>query len=256
MLPSPRFSVASAFVPHLCFLSLLCYVRILLAPFHRPFSLLSLLTPFLCLLGVLFCSVFLISLIYSVTSVLFEFPCFPCDLCLSAFSLYSVFSVFSPIFIFPQTLPCALKRFPLTTSRKTTTTCAENVLTLTPECFHRHVFLLPLHSSLISAFSLYSVTSAFYSPHFIVPFLCLLGVLFCSVFSDFPHLLCYLCFFRISLFSLRPLSLCFLSLLCFLSDFPISPDPPVRAKTFSAHNKPKNNHDVRGKRFNAHAGPR
>ena len=38
-------------------------------------------------------------------------------------------------------------------------TCAENVLTLTPECFHRHVFLLPLHSSLISAFSLYSVTS-------------------------------------------------------------------------------------------------
>ena len=96
MLPSPRFSVASAFVPHLCFLSLLCYVRILLAPFHRPFSLLSLLTPFLCLLG----------------------------------------------------------------------------------------------------------------------------VLFCSVFSDFPHLLCYLCSFRISLFSLRPLSLCFLSLLCFFSDFP------------------------------------
>ena len=129
MLPSPRFSVASAFVPHLCFLSLLCYVRILLAPFHCPFSLLSLLTPFLCLLG----------------------------------------------------------------------------------------------------------------------------VLFCSVFSDFPHLLCYLCFFRISLFSLRPLSLCFLSLLSFLSDFPISPDPPVRTKTFSAHNKPQNNHDVRSKRFNAHA---
>ena len=96
MLPSPRFSVASAFVPHLCFLSLLCYVRILLAPFHRPFSLLSLLTPFLCLLGVLFCSVFLISLIYSVTSVFFEFPCFPCVLCLSAFSLCSVFSPISP----------------------------------------------------------------------------------------------------------------------------------------------------------------
>ena len=134
MLPSPRFSVASAFVPHLCFLSLLCYVRylcyvrILLVPFHRPFSLLSLLTPFLCLLG----------------------------------------------------------------------------------------------------------------------------VLFCSVFSDFPHLLCYLCSFRISLFSLRPLSLCFLSLLCFLSDFTIFPDSPVRNKTFSTHNRPQNNHDVRRKRFNAH----
>ena len=115
MLPSPRFSVASAFVPHLCFLSLLCYVRILLAPFHCPFSLLSLLTPFLCLLG----------------------------------------------------------------------------------------------------------------------------VLFCSVSSDSPHLLCYLCSFRISLFSLRPLSLCFLSLLCFFSDFPISPDPLVRTKTFFAHDKPK-----------------
>lgn len=128
MLPSPRFSVASAFVPHLCFLSSLCYVRILLAPFHRPFSLLSILTPFLCLLG----------------------------------------------------------------------------------------------------------------------------VLFCSVFSDFPHLLCYLCSFRISLFSLRPLSLCFLSLLCFLSDFTIFPDSPVRNKTFSTHNRPQNNHDVRRKRFNAH----
>lgn len=107
----------------------------------------------------------------------FEFPCFPCVLCLSAFSLYSVFS---PISLFPLTLSWALKRYPLTTSRKTTTTCVENVLTLTPECFHRHVFLLPLHSSLISAFSLYSVTSvisvtsAFYSPHFIVPFLYLL----------------------------------------------------------------------------------
>ena len=145
MLTSPRFSVASAFVPHLCFLSLLCYVRILLAPFHCPFSLLSLLTPFLCLLGVLFCSVFLISLIYSVTSVLFEFPCFPCVLCLSAFSLYSVFSVFSvfsPIFIFPQTLPCVIKRFPLTTGRKTTTTCVENVLTLTPD--HTEHDVLPL----------------------------------------------------------------------------------------------------------------
>lgn len=81
---------------------------------------------------------------------------FPCVLCLSAFSLYSVFS---PILLFPQILPCVLKRFSLTTSRKTATTCAENVLTLTPECFHRHVFLLPLHSSLISVFSLYSVFS-------------------------------------------------------------------------------------------------
>ena len=142
MLPSPRFSVASAFVPHLCFLSLLCYVRILLAPFHCPFSLLSLLTPFLCLLGVLFCSVFLISLIYSVTSVLFEFPCFPCVLCLSAFSLCSVFS---PIFLFPLTLPCVLKRFPLTTSRKTTTTCVENVLMLTPG--HAENDVLPLTST-------------------------------------------------------------------------------------------------------------
>ena len=107
----------------------------------------------------------------------FEFPCFPCVLCLSAFSLYSVFS---PISLFPLTLPCVLKRFPLTISRKTTTTCAENVLTLTPECFHRHVFLLPLHSSLISAFSLYSVasvisvTSAFFSPPFHCPYLYLL----------------------------------------------------------------------------------
>lgn len=29
----------------------------------------------------------------------------------------------------------------------------------------------------------------------------------------------------------------------------------VRTKTFSTHDKPKNNHDVRGKRFNAHATP-
>ena len=174
MLPSPRFSVASAFVPHLCFLSSLCYIRILLAPFHCPFSLLSLLTLFLCLLGVLFCSVF------SDSPHLFCFLCFfrislfslrPLSLCFLSFSLYSVFS---PILLFSLTLPCVIKRFPLTTGRKTITTCAENVLTLTPECFHRHVFLLPLHSSLISAFSLYSVTSAFYSPHFIVPFLCLL----------------------------------------------------------------------------------
>ena len=42
---------------------------------------------------------------------------------------------------------------------KTITTCVKNVLVRTPECFHRHVFLLPLHSSLISAFSLYSVFS-------------------------------------------------------------------------------------------------
>ena len=134
MLPSPRFSVASAFVPHLCFLSLLCYVRylcyvrILLAPFHCPFSLLSLLTLFFCLLGVLFCSVFSDFPHLLCYLCFFEFPCFPCVLCLSAFSLYSVFS---PIFLFPQTLSCALKRFSLTTSRKTTMTCAENVLTLT-----------------------------------------------------------------------------------------------------------------------------
>jgi len=127
MLPSSRFSVASAFVPHLCFLSLLCYVRylcyvrILLAPFHCPFSI---------------CSNFSL---YSVTSVFFEFPCFPCVLCLSAFSLYSVFS---PISLFPQALPCVLKRFPLTTSRKTTATCAENILTLTPD--HAEHDVLPL----------------------------------------------------------------------------------------------------------------
>lgn len=29
----------------------------------------------------------------------------------------------------------------------------------------------------------------------------------------------------------------------------------VRTKTFSTHDKPKNNHDVRRKRFNAHANP-
>ena len=29
----------------------------------------------------------------------------------------------------------------------------------------------------------------------------------------------------------------------------------VRTKTFSAHDKPKNDHDVRRKRFNAHATP-
>ena len=148
------------------------------SPFHRPFSLLSLLTPFLCLLGVLFCSVFS-NFPYLLCYLCFfsNFSVFPCVLCLSAFSLYSVFS---PIFLFPQTLPCVLKRFSLTTSRKTATTCVENVLTLTPECFHRHVFLLPLHSSLISAFSLllcyvrYLCYVAFYSPHFIVPFLYLL----------------------------------------------------------------------------------
>ena len=149
-------------------------------------------------------------------------------------------------------------------------TCAENVLILTPECFHRHVFLLPLHSSLISAFSLYSVTSvisvtshstrpislSLFSVISIDPFSLFARspLLFC--FSDFPHLLCYLCFFRISLFSLCPLSLCFLSLLCFLSDFTIFPDSPVRNKTFSTHNRPQNNHNVRRKRFNAHVRPR
>ena len=29
---------------------------------------------------------------------------------------------------------------------------------------------------------------------------------------------------------------------------------PVRTKTFSSHNRSKNEHDVRGKRFNAHEG--
>ena len=29
----------------------------------------------------------------------------------------------------------------------------------------------------------------------------------------------------------------------------------VRTKTFSTHNRPKNNHDVRRKRFNTHARP-
>ena len=72
----------------------------------------------------------------------FEFPCFPCVLCLSAFSLYSVFS---PIFLFPLTLPCVLKRFPLTISRKTTTTCVENVLMLTPG--HAENDVLPLTST-------------------------------------------------------------------------------------------------------------
>ena len=94
MLPSPRFSVASAFVPHLCFLSLLCYVRILLVPFHCPFSLLSLLTPFLCLLGVLFCSVFS------------DFPHLLCYLCFfsnfpvfpaSSVSLLSLFTLLRPL---------------------------------------------------------------------------------------------------------------------------------------------------------------
>ena len=53
----------------------------------------------------------------------------PLLLCLTAFSLYSVFS---QIFLFHLTLPCVLKRFPLTIRRKITTTCAENVLTRTP----------------------------------------------------------------------------------------------------------------------------
>ena len=195
MLPSPRFSVASAFVPHLCFLSLLCFLS--------------------------------------------DFPVFP-----------------DP--------PVRTKTFFAHDKPKTTMTCAENVLTLTPECFHHHVFccLCIRPSSLLSLFTLLRphstrpISLSLFSVISIDPFSLFARspLLFC--FSDFPHLLCYLCFFRISLFSLRPLSLCFLSLLCFFSDFPISPDPPVRAKTFSAHNKPKNNHDVRGKRFNAHAGPR
>ena len=120
MLPSPRFSVASAFVPHLCFLSLLCcvrylcYVCILLAPISLSlFSICSNSSLYLTLLPLFF----------------FEFPCLPCVLCLYAFSLYSVFS---PISLFHLTIPCVLKRFPLTTSRKTTTTCAKNVLIRTP----------------------------------------------------------------------------------------------------------------------------
>lgn len=145
MLPSPRFSVASAFVPHLCFLSLLCYVRILLAPFHCPFSLLSLLTPFLCLLGVLFCSVFLISLIYSVTSVFSNFPVFPA----SSVSLLSLFTLFS--LLFPQTLPCVLKRFSLTISRKMNTMCAKNVLTRTPGHTNPDVLTLTPSSGIPSA---------------------------------------------------------------------------------------------------------
>ena len=132
---------------------------------------------------------------------------------------------FSPISLFPQTLPCVLKRFLLTTSRKITTTCAENVLTLTPECFHRHVFccLCIRPSSLLSLFTLLRplsllhphstrpISSSLFSVISIDPFSLFARspLLFC--FSDFPHLLCYLCFFRISLFSLRPLSLCFLS---------------------------------------------
>ena len=175
-------------------------------------------------------------------------------------SLSSVTSVFLRFPYFSLTLSCALKRFPLTTSRKTTTTYAENVLTLTPECFHRHVFccLCIRPSSLLSLFTLLRphstrpISLSLFAVISIDPFSLFARspLLFC--FSDFPHLLCCLCSFRISLFSLRPLSLCFLSLLSFLSDFPISPDPPVRTKTFFAHNKPKNNHDVRRKRFNAH----
>ena len=138
MLTSPRFSVASAFVPHLCFLSLLCYVRylcyvrILLAPFHCPFSLLSLLTLFLCLLGVLFCSVFSDSPHLLCYLCFFRISLRPLSLC-----FLSLLCFFSPIFLFPLTLPCVLKRFLLITSRKTTTTYAENVLTLTP-CHTEH----------------------------------------------------------------------------------------------------------------------
>ena len=42
---------------------------------------------------------------------------------------------------------CVLKRFPLTTSRKTTTTCAENVLTRTPgNASHDILTLTPGHT--------------------------------------------------------------------------------------------------------------
>ena len=162
------------------------------------------------------------------------------------------------------------KTFSTHNKSKTTTTCAENVLTLTPECLQRTFFccLCIRPSSLLSLFTLLRplsllrphstrpISSSLFSVISIDPFSLFARSLLLFCFSDFPHLLCYLCFFRISLFSMRPLSLCFLSLLCFLSDFPISPDPPVRTKTFSTHDKSKNNHDVRGKRFNAHARPR
>lgn len=84
-------------------------------------------------------------------------------LCLSLISLFTLFSLIFSVFfsdfpVFPDP-PVRTKTFFTHNQPKTTTTCAENVLTLTPECFHRHVFLLPLHSSLISVFSLYSVFS-------------------------------------------------------------------------------------------------
>ena len=135
-----------------------------------------------------------------------NFPVFPA----SSVSLLSLFTLFSLRFsYFPLTLPCVLKRFPLTTSQKTTTTCAENVLTLTPECFHHHVFccLCIRPSSLLSLFTLLRPLSLL-RPHSTRPIsLSLFSVisidpfslfarsplLFC--FSDFPHLLCFLCFF-------------------------------------------------------------
>ena len=107
---------------------------------------------------------------------------------ISVFSLYSVFSLIS---LFSLTLPCVLKRFPLTTSRKTTTMCAENVLTLTPECFHRHVFccLCIRPSSLLSLFTLLR-------PHSTRPIsLSLFSVISIDPFSLFarsPLLLCFL----------------------------------------------------------------
>ena len=238
MLPSPRFSVASAFVPHLSFLSftllrpLSLLRRILLAPFHCPFSLLSLLTPFLCLLGVLFCSV---------SSDSPHLLCYLCSFRISLFSLRPLSLCFLSLLCFL----CFLSDFhispdpPVRTKTFSTHNKPKNNHDVRGKRFNAHARMLPSpRFSVASAFvphlcflSLLCYVRILLAPFhcpfsllsLLTPFLCLLGVLFCSVSSDSPHLLCYLCSFRISLFSLRPLSLCFLSLLCFLSDFPISP---------------------------------
>ena len=231
----------------------------------------SLLTPFLCLLGVLFCSV---------SSDSPHLLCYLCSFRISLFSLRPLSLCFLSLLCFL----CFLSDFhispdpPVRTKTFSTHNKPKNNHDVRGKRFNARARMLPSpRFSVASAFVphlcflslLCYVRYLCYIRILLVPFhrpfsllslltlfLCLLGVLFCSVFSDFPHLLCYLCSFRISLFSLRPLSLCFLSLLCFLcflSDFHISPDPPVRTKTFFTHNKLQNNHDVRRKRFNAHA---
>ena len=138
-----------------------------------------------------------------------NFPVFPA----SSVSLLSLFTLFSLRFsYFPLTLPCVLKRFPLTTSQKTTTTCAENVLTLTPECFHHHVFccLCIRPSSLLFLFTLLRPLSLL-RPHSTRPIsLSLFSI--CSNFSLYLTLLPL--FFRISLFSL--------TLPCVLKRFPLT----------------------------------